>query len=662
MKKTLHKAVLLALAAVFVLPFTACKRTDPPADVDANYAWLPSNLAANGWTDSSDLPSWTQKTLSLKAWNGNQSGAKQYTSSEDKVWPELERLTGVGIDKRASVDNNGVSVSVAYENMVAADALPDVGFGTFEMAGIIDPRDVYDLTEYVQKYCPTILRRMPESVWGMSHVNGGKAGKIYGVPFGLGNIGLSVVDPEADPARTKPFEFYEDYYGKVYVREDILQDVFAKYYPGEKAYTAAELENIYMENGAFTEEQLLDVGKHITNADEFYGFLDKIYGVIHDSATAAKYALPLGKSVTPILANDGQDRDTWSLMSVLWPRLMGASGALNTMYSYWDADAQTVKVMARQPFFKDYLEDWAAMVAEGRLTNNDGAVLTFQNIQSKLNKGHYAVTYENALAAGQVALLDDTAGREGEQVRYRKVYLKIEKDPRFEFFAQREPQPQSFLIFKTVPEGDIPQILQWLDLQQSEIGDRLLAWGPRAGGLWTEENGARRYTSEDLKKQMVDEVNTIGSLVERYNLSNGRVESPQWTFPFFYCGGSKEHPLATYSSGRSREDVESMYSSAAVTPHTDVQVQIARRACMWTWTDADLPGIQEMWSQRGTVEQALQKVLISKTQGQPGFNSAYNNLIIALNTVGWQDEYFAGAYTDTFKKLNSAYLSGFVKG
>lgn len=632
-----------------VMAFTAlagCGKT-PSATVDSNYEWTYKKERV---ADSSEIPSWTQKEMSLVAWNANGTGGfTKYRSNEDVVSPEIKRVTGVSVNQSKSFDNAGSSIDAALQKIVLAGNYPDVAYGTHETAEIIKAGDyslVYDLTELIDEYCPTIKARMPEYVWNTPAVNGGRDGKIYGLPFNLGDVGLSTVDPDADPRKSLAFEYMQDYYGCVYVREDILKEA----YPQAKTYQ--EIKDIYAEKGGFTVDDLYDV--KITSAEEFYGFLENLNKTILSNP---KYTFSNGRRVMPILACDGSDRDNWSLMSGLWPKLMGASGYLNSMFSYWDAKDHKVKNMMLQDFFKEYLKKWNEMIRAGSLMNDYGFRTPYSTIQAELNSGYYAVTYPNAVPAGYQATLED-----GSTVKYRKVYLQIELGENFEFFAQSAPVPSSLVIFKkSVAESDLPQLLRWMDYQCSTIADKLYAWGPASAGLFTEENGERKFKDEELVNQMVYSTGSIGQKVERYNLSNGTLASPQPTFPFFYVGASKEHPKCVYDLSVMSDMVDVSFSPAAIDSHNnDKLVNIARRADIYTWSESDLPGVTTVWAKRGTIEKTISSVLLATSSSD--FENKYNAMVRGATTAGWTDAYFGGDYTDAFLRLNADFLQNFKKG
>ena len=136
--------------------------------------------------------------------------------------------------------------------------LPDIAYGR----GWIDPDALWDLTDLVDKYCPTIKARMPESVWNSTQVTGGQAGKVYGIPYALGNVGLSEIDSQADTKNTIMFDYNHEPYPYIMVREDVLKTA----YPNAK--TQAEIDALYKTQGYFTEEDLFDV--EIESAHQYF--------------------------------------------------------------------------------------------------------------------------------------------------------------------------------------------------------------------------------------------------------------------------------------------------------------------------------------------------------------------------------------------------------
>jgi uncharacterized repeat protein (TIGR02543 family) len=635
-----------------------------------SYAWHP----ANGLSDSSQIARWNSEERQLSVWNANQLGGfPVHRAPDDVVSPELRRITGIHLHPHV-LDNNGMSARARRDQFVNADAVPHIAFGGSEIGEIIDPDLVHDLTDYLH-YIPSITRRMPSSVWNHSNVNGGQRGKVFGIPYNLGDVGLSQVDPLADSQRGIQMEFQHEFYAPVRVREDILLDLreMARQNPAgtpeherwaryARIRSIGEVQSIFQENGRFTEEELFDVD--ITSFEDFLTFLGDVQFIINtQNAISGKYR-DGSRIVHPILAQDGQDRDAWSPLSSLFGKLLNATGPLNTMFAYWDSEQQQVDLMLRQPWYQEMLREWARLVQIGNQTSitrapimsNYGNTIRAVDVQQEVNRGLYAVVYEHTLPA------NDRATFQGRTINYRKMYMRIPQHPNLEFFAIADPRPSSVVIFKTVPESAIPQILRYLDLQASEIGDRLLAWGSQTSGLFfLNENGEREFHDIRLAVEMTRDRAVLGENVRRFNLSNASRESARPTFPFFYNGGSKDHPLMVYDV---RDDLSRMYSSSAIglseTNDRYKIIPIVRRADMHTWTDLDLHGIQTVWSRRGTIEQSLKRLLFSETP-YSNFDTNLRLLTIAMDQAGWTSAFFNGRYTDVFLELNRDFTGGFLK-
>lgn len=651
----IRKWMAVALCAAFAVPTTACGgRKLPPSDtIDTQYEWLDETK-----TDSSQLSDYAgQVNLDLVAWNTNQTGGyKKYTSSDDIVSEEIERITGVSISDK-SYDNGGVTADVKYTQIQATGDYPDIAYGT----RWLDPNAVWDLTDLIDKYCPTIKARMPASVWDQMNINGGQDGKVFAIPYGLGNIGLSEVDPTADPQDTIMFEFINEYYPYVVVREDILCEAYPE------AKTVDEINEIFKNKGGFTEEELFDV--EITSAAQFRNeFLPKIQHVIETSKNedgTYRYQIASDRWVKPMLVTEGADRDNWSFMGVLIPKLLGATAThTNNYFSYWDVSTQNVELMFKQDYYKEEVRAWADLIAQGDLVSTYGMTDTYQRLQSELNRGYFAIGYQSSLLpAGNQATYAGINGVE-EVVKYRKVYLKIEKDDEhFEYFVNGEAAPSGICFFKkSVREDDLPQLLRWLDFQASRLGDRLMAWGPQSAGLWEEREvdgkTVRQFKSEELANQMVYSTAVMGKDVQRYNLSNGTVTSAQPVFPFFYNAGSVDHPKCVYDLSGLSDLAMSYFSSGIVCQKESVKV--AKTAAINAWSDTDMEGIDALWTKRELIEDAMSAVLTAGGS-DADFERKYEDLLAQADVAGWTDDFFHGKFKNRFLEFNENYLDGFLK-
>ena len=647
---------LATLLSVSLLSTTACGkknngRGEGDGELNANYQWAnEANYNGTNVLDSSEIADYDgSHEMNLVAWNTTSTGnEKKYETSGDVVSPEIKRITGVSIDNENSFDNKGMTADVRWQNLITTKKIPDIAYGS----GWLDTDEVYDLTKYIDKYCPTIKARMPEYVWSSSEVNGGEEGKVYGVPYGLGNVGLSTVDKTADSLKTLMFEFYQDCMPYILVREDILKDA----YPD--ALMQEDIDRIFAEQGYFTKEQLFDI--NITSSKQFREeFLPKIQKAITDGGD--KYRISSDRMVKPMLMTAGSDYDTWDFVGKLIPGFLGAGyNSYNTNFSYWDVTTQKIESMLYQDFFKEEIYEWAKMIADGTIISTEGMTTQHQTLSSELNSGYYAIGYLSSSAPS-----GNKCNWKGETINYRKVYLNIPFNfERFMYCGDGQAQVSSVKIFKDkVSESELPQLLRWLDYQCSRSADMLYAWGPKTAGLFNEaEDGTRTYKDEDLVDQMVYTTVTMGDKVQKYNLSNGTLKSAVPVFSFYYQAGSKYHPKATYSLANMPGLSNSFYSSAAVlTEMSEKFVGLSSRPSIHTWKNVELDGVETVWSKRPGVESALKQLLISGGS-QSSYDKAWNSLQTTLNNSGWTKTYFNGKFTNAFLNSNKAYTYQFYKG
>jgi hypothetical protein len=405
------------------------------------------------------------------------------------------------------------------------------------------------------------------------------------------------------------------------------------------------LEAIFLENGKFTEDELFDIPP-ITSADDFFAFARKVYDVIESENLTAG-----GKKIITMPSFSGSDMDTWELLGIFFSCLLGAPGNVNTLFSYWDQEAQNVQSMIMQPFFKELMQKWSALIAEGKLTSTYGSDVPRATLQNEMNSGRFALAYGNGmLPSGYYAQIN------GKKVNFRRVYMKIPCAENFAHLEGVNPSAEVALLFKdTVQEGDIPQILQFFDYQQSELGEKVISWGPRDAGLFeVTETGKRKFKDAELEDNMVYSRASAGAKVKRYNLSNGAIGSLQPVFPFIYFNRGRFHPAVNYD--KEVGDLSLLrisYTSYAVVPRE--LAKVSRIVSMHRIDDVDIPGIAAQWAKRPAIEDALKQVLASPANG---FEGRYKLLLTALQLNGWTKNYFEKTIDAWFKTVNADYMSG----
>lgn len=650
MKKQLFKFCAIVISIIALGSTVGCgsKNNFGTADtIDTNYQWLDASIK-----DTSDLDSYSGKNqMKLTAWNTMGGSALNKTASNDVVTPEITRITGVEITK---VMNAGDADPMSeWEKIVISKDIPQIAYGNINC---IENVDRFDLTDLVKKYCPTLMERVPKSVWKNLYA---EDGRLYQLPWNIHSGSIANIVPEDVAAMpeghsTIMFDEDNDYYPYVLVREDVLKAA----YPN--AHTQAELEEIFNTRGYFTEKELFDV--EITSAEKFRTeFLPAISAVLANNNYYVEKST--GRSVATMVLDNGNDYDTWDFMGVLIPKLLGGTGNhKNTHFSYWDVNTQKVEMMMTQDFYKREVYEWAKLLAEGKLVSKDGFYSSHNDFMSYLNRGLYAIAYgSNTSPAGNTIKWESADGTTSN-VTYRKVYMKIEKADQFEYWSNAIPSATGLCFIKGsgLKEEHLPQILRWIDYQASRLADKMYSWGPRSAGLFTEDaNGNRTFKDAELANQMVYSTGAQGNLVEKYNLSNGSQYAVEPYFPLMYRGMSVDHAKCSYDLSSLVGMAAKYYTPTAITPkESKPLVQFADMS--HGWTNEMCPGVEVMWAGRPDIETALENLLKSGST-KAAYESAYTNLLQTLASKGWTKSFFNGAFTNAFLKENKDYVSYFLK-
>ncbi|WNR45283.1 type 2 periplasmic-binding domain-containing protein [Paenibacillus roseipurpureus] len=460
--------------------------------------------------DSSELPEWKGKQLSLRYWDAHGTGnIKRISPTQDVVNSEIKRVTGVEFDKNTSFDNGGESLDAKLAKVVAAKDYPDIasGIGGDTMAKLAASGAIYELTDLLPKYAPDIYKGLPKEklpgLWNGPNIVSQQDGKIYGVPISTSSVWSSILYP--DTPNIMNLGALPSKYGFLYVRDDILKQL----YPNVKSNK--EIEELYIKNGGkFSKEELFDVP--IKNKDDFYTFLKKIkdLNVKED-----------GKPVSPFYAATGGDN--WNLMTIFGGHLFGrinGNGPDTNYFTYFDKKTNKMEYMFKQTSFIDELKFYNKLVRDG-LASKESLIDNASAFNQKRDSGQYAVLMQTN-APDSAALK-----KAGKTYEYRKVWMDIVPDTSRFLLTTGSAQGggNSFIIFKDkVKPEDVPQILQYFNYLWTEAGKKVVMWGPKSAGLFTEENGVRKFKDVDLENEMVYSKNTAAeSKRSYYNLEQPNV-------------------------------------------------------------------------------------------------------------------------------------------
>lgn len=565
-----------------------------------------------------DLPDWTGEEIDMTVWYcyGDHNPSIGKSKTDDKFHGEWKRVSGLSLNEQTSYDNAGSSADAMLAKMVSTKAYPHVAVGldSSVLAQFVEGDKVYALDEYIEKWMPNYTslinstKRSKELYDTRTTING----KTYSIQT-LNNVIYRYADPEYTDGKYDSGHGVDDSRCYVYVRDDILKKI------RPEAHTAAELKEIYMKNGKFAPEEISDFT--IKSLDEFKQLLVDIKALnIKEN----------GKEVCPIYSADGTDN--WSVLNVMLAMAGVGANSPNSYFVYYDNVEKKLKNPVNEQWFKDYVVFWNSLYREG-LASEEAFIDTRAAFEQKVNNGEYAVLYGTTVPPSDEIL---AAGNKG--YAYRKVYIDIPLDSkRFAIIDSKNILGNYGLVFfkDTVSEAQLEQILRWIDFTYTDAGMKFSAWGPQKAGLYAEDDKGFYFVDKKYEDAVVNGGDT--QVLYDYGYKS---------FPLIthFIGDYEEHtnkfdPRVEYKK-RGKERVASEYGSyfnfGFVEPLPE-RPFLQRPWYIYHMTAA-VPGVKKMWNVRTSFEDALKKVLASRSNEE--FEKNYNEVVKIQERNGYDDECF----------------------
>ena len=569
------------------------------------------------YKESEDIPSWTGKKIKLDMWvdaDSPNAYSQRKGSSDDVVSPEFERITGVSFDADESFDNAGNSFDAKIAQIVAAGNYPAMAYQIPDLSNVVKSGALWELSGYIEKYCPNVMKLFgPDtyfgSVWKEQMVLYGgvdafqtanrdnnvrkmeEMGPIY-------NLTQEEIDNICPPDQSS--------YGYFFVRDDILKMVYPE------AHTVAELEAIYEKNGKFTKEEIFDVP-----IDEPQDFLDLLYKVheldIPDDGMGPVYT-----------THTHNGSDNWAACTVMLP-VFGYGGQY---FNYYDVQEKTMKYTFKQDWFKEIIKTYNKLIREG-ISSKESLIDTKQGFEEKYNNGRYLISTYSYHPAGQAT----------NKYKYRKVYCRYTSADDMILKVSSDTRKNMRISFfkEGISEEDLIQALRAFDFACSPAGQKLIYWGPKSAGLYTEdENGKLQYIDENLANQMRDGGTFGDELVRKYGLGAG-----PWPRRF-YVAASGYNPKRFYGKKLS---LEAAFNPAQVDAGLYPTIS---NLDIYSVT-SEIPGVKTFWSARNTFEDALAQLFAASSDEE--FEARYKALIELSERNGLTDETLK-QFNDLFAETN----------
>ena len=616
---------VLLISALSLSMFSGCGSKKNSEEAKADIPKL--GTMGNEVADSSDMPDWQGKKLKLVYWEASQFNSRSNgkTAVQDVVTPEIERVTGVTFDAEKSFDNGGESMENKVAKLSAANAWPDIiHYGQKAIVDKLADGDiVWDLKPYLEEYCPNIVGYLKESgVWEYV-LNQRADGKVVRLPYVLN---ISQRYPDMDESQVLKVSNTYQTRNHVWVRDDILKMIYPE------AKTQDEIEQIYLKNGEFTEEEVTDVT--FNSKEEYFDFLRKVDALNITEGNQKVYAGYISSGT-----------DNWNVLTTMGCLYgQNANCSYDTNYfTYWDKETNQIEYKFKQPEFKDVLKDWTNLVRENILSK-ESLVDKRSTFEQKRDNGLYAVVYANDQPN------DATIKQNGKGFRYRKVFIDIAPNTDKYAFVTGVPVGDDFAVVKkNVSENDLCQILTYYDYMMSNAGLKLTVWGPRSAGLFEEDSqGKRTYKDKELEKCMVyDEQNERNVY---YNLWYGGLTA----WPGYAGSDINEFaPKLMYSMERTAGQTNKYFSMSRFRPlelATSISPDIYR---------IDDKNAAKFWEARTSFEEALFKIYITNTDQE--FDEAYNNVISIAERNGLTDDALTGINDSFANLLNKGFMDNIKK-
>ena len=582
------------------------------------------NLAVNfgDYKDSEDIPSWVGEKITVNVWqdvNAPSAYVRLNKSKDDVVTPEYERITGVIFDPDNSFDNGGNSYDAKITQLIAAGDYPAMAYSLPELSELVKTDALYDLSGYIEKYCPNIMKYFgPDTVYGsIWKEQKEKYGGLYALCIGENPMSIKAMvkeDGAYDLTDEQIAGIYgpgETPHGYIYVRDDILKMVYPE------AHTYDELAAIYEKNGKFTEEEIFDVP--FNTPQDLIDFMYKVDKLdVPDDGKGPVYTT---------FTHNGTDN--WMACTQMLP-MFGYDG---DYFDYFDLETRELKYTFKEPWFKDVLKTYNKLIRDG-VAASEALIDTKQNFDEKYNNARYLISPYRYPPSG-----NDT-----NELKYRKVYMKFENgwDKALVNGISHDGLKKISFFKKGIDENGVIQVLRAIDFSVSAPGQKLTYWGPKSAGLYTEdENGNLQYKDEKLKNQLLD-WNTYGrDLIEKYGLREGPWPCRPVVQPSMY------HPKAFYATSGTWE---SAYNAAYVDP---IEYPTYGLADFYNAEyTAQLPGAKKFWQARQAFEDALSQVFAAADDAQ--FEERYTAMLELAERNGLTDETLK-EYSKIFTEANKLY-------
>lgn len=565
MKAKMKKTISAALACVMLFSIGGCKKQKETVAEAFHY---------DGETFVPD------KQLNVKVWSTHGTdGASSSTKIKNNVVEKwLEDTTRVTVDE--VFGNGGGEWESALAKMIAGGTLPEIvscsgGQGPTHFAKLAQADKIWELTpEMLQKYAPNVWNKIPQKYWERIKVDG----KIYGVPYNFPTDTEFIPDMNDEEIEAFSGATKSNVTKCLWIRDDIAKMI----YPDCKSYD--ELVALQKQKNTKIGDDIMDI--QINSTDDLVNLLKKIKDL--NLKEGSKTVYPTGY----------WGSDCWIPLAQFGSALMGHTN--KNYITVWDRDKQEIFMPLLGEDMKRSAKLQNSLVRE-KIIDPESLINTQSIFDEKMNEGLYAVISMPYYAPTFNASLEAA----GKTFRYRPLYTNVPVLKGYEQVNKPKTWGDCVGILKTIPEEDLPLLLNWMNVQFSDKWDEVRYWGPESAGLYEDlPDGGRRFKDEGLNKRFLEQDDTANKIEDCYGLQThcGKFWM-QFTYANHWHPQTYNHiKVFAYHTGSAFDfarDSKYVMNDLPDGPDDDI----------WSSTYSNIPEVQSFWNARSSWEPQFRETL-----------------------------------------------------
>ncbi|MBQ8588699.1 MAG: hypothetical protein IJ454_04830, partial [Clostridia bacterium] len=289
----------------------------------------------------------------------------------------------------------------------------------------------------------------------------------------------------------------------------------------------------------------------------------------------------------------------------------------------WNTETKEIEI----PLLGDMVHDAALLqnqLLREKVFDQESLVIPTAQFKEKVLNGEYAVAVLSSVA--HPPAINEQLEKAGKKFRFRPLYTNVKAQEGYGPVKQQTSWGASVGILKTVKEEDLPQILNWLNVQFTDEWEEIRYWGPKSAGLYKDnDDGSREFLNDELNKKYIRSETSSLEQEDCYGLYDNPgmfsvklMTASKWE-PKAY-NDTNTYVLVPASGGKLRAD--SKYRSEVIeAPPFNV----------WAAEYAELETVQTFWSSRSHWEDPFKLVLVAKSDAE--FEKKWKDAVKNLKSI-----------------------------